>query len=294
MALCLCLSMTQVYGQSMAQLRKALEEELANKKATVGLAISCLDGVDTLSIRGEEHFPMQSVFKFHIALCMLDAVDQQLFQLNQPISIPMARMQNDLWSPIREKYPEGVTLTLAEIIESTVAWSDNVGCDVLLELLGGPAKVEAFLHRKGFTDIAIKINEETMQSDWDLQFLNWTSPRCANQVLEAFYKNDKKLLATESYTFLLAILKGTQTGKKQLKGLLPEGTVVAHKTGNSGVHKKTGITAALNDIGMVFTPKGKPYFISVFVSNSTEDSATNEAIIARVSKLVWDYYTTKP
>jgi len=293
-AVVFCLSITHVNAQAKDDLREALKEVLADKNATVGIAISRVDGTDTLSIHGDGHFPMQSVFKLHIALAMLDAIDHGKFTLDQNIVIPKARMQNDLWSPIREKYPEGVQLKLSEIIEYTVAWSDNVGCDVLLELLGSPAQVEAFLHNKGFQDVAIKINEETMQSNWDLQFQNWTTPKCAIQVLKAFYNNDNKLLSEANYAFLLSVLKGTQTGKQQLKGLLPEGTVVAHKTGNSGTNKKTGITAALNDIGLVFPPQGKPYSISVFVSDSKEDSKTNERIIAELSKLVWDYYATNP
>lgn len=294
LVLVLCVSAVYVQGQSKNALREALKKVLADKHATVGVAISRVDGTDTLSIRGDGHFPMQSVFKFHIALCMLNAVDQGKFTLDQVIHIPKVRMQNDLWSPIREEYPEGVDLKLSEIIEYTVSLSDNVGCDVLLELLGGPAQVEAYLHQKGFHDIAIKINEETMQSNWDFQFQNWSSPRCAVQVLKAFYNNENKLLSAASYDFLLTVMKGTQTGRQQLKGLLSKGTVVAHKTGNSGINKKTGVTAALNDIGMVFMPNGKPYFISVFVSNSKEDTKTNERIIAELSKIVWDYYTTKP
>ncbi|MEJ5055925.1 class A beta-lactamase, subclass A2 [Sphingobacterium sp. MYb382] len=293
-AVVLCLSITHVNAQAKNDLREALKEVLADKNATVGIAISRVDGTDTLSIQGDGHFPMQSVFKFHIALVMLDAVDQGKFTLDQNIVIPKARMQNDLWSPIREEYPDGVELKLSEIIEYTVALSDNVGCDVLLELLGGPAQVEGYLHKKGFNDISIKINEETMQSAWDLQFQNWTTPKCAIQVLKAFYNNDNKLLSSASYDFLLTVMKGTQTGRQQLKGLLPEGTVVAHKTGNSGKNKKTGVTAALNDIGLVFPPQGQPYSISVFVSQSKEDTKINERIIAELSKLVWDYYTKNP
>jgi len=135
---------------------------------------------------------------------------------------------------------------------------------------------------------------ETMQSNWDLQFQNWTTPKCANQVLTAFYTNENKMLSPASHAFMLEVMKGTETGQRQLKGLLPKGTAVAHKTGNSGVNKKTGITAALNDIGLVFMPGGKPYVISVFITNSKENATTNEATIATLSKLVWDYYTTKP
>jgi hypothetical protein len=59
-------------------------------------------------------------------------------------------------------------------------------------------------------------------------------------------------------------------------------TVVAHKTGTSAT--QNGVTAATNDAGIVTLPNGKHYAISVFVSDSKEDEATNEKIIADISK----------
>jgi beta-lactamase class A len=84
----------------------------------------------------------------------------------------------------------------------------------------------------------------------------------------------------------------TATGKKRIKGQLPEGTVVGHKTGSSGTNEK-GITAAVNNIGIVSLPNGKHFSISVFVSNSIEKLETNEKIIADISKLAWDYFLNK-
>jgi len=129
-----------------------------------------------------------------------------------------------------------------------------------------------------------------MQSNWDRQFENWTTPKAANQVLQTFYKNEKKLLSKKSYQFLWKVMRETSTGQKRLKGLLPKGTVVAHKTGWSGTNKDTGITAAVNDIGIVFLPNGQYFYISVFVTDSKEDSDTNERILAEIGKATWDYF----
>lgn len=74
---------------------------------------------------------------------------------------------------------------------------------------------------------------------------------------------------------------------------MPIETIVAHKTGWSGKHKETGITAALNDIGIVFLPNGDYFAISVFVTQSEENYETNEKIIADISKLAWNYFMGK-
>ncbi|MEX0363013.1 MAG: serine hydrolase, partial [Allomuricauda sp.] len=96
-----------------------------------------------------------------------------------------------------------------------------------------------------------------------------------------------------SYDFIWNIMKGTKTGKKRLRGHLPEETIVAHKTGWSGKHKETGITAAVNNIGIVFLPNGEHFTISVFVTESSESLEANEKIIADISKAAWDYFMEK-
>lgn len=69
-----------------------------------------------------------------------------------------------------------------------------------------------------------------------------------------------------------------------------EETDIAHKTGWSGKNKETGITAAVNNIGIVFLPNGEHFTISVFVTESKEDLKSNEKIISDISKVAWDYF----
>jgi beta-lactamase class A len=283
---------TRAYTQTET-LRQNIEHIISSKKAVVGVAINGSNEKDSLSINDARHYPMQSVFKFHIALTMLSEIDKGNFALGQKIEIKKNRLLPGLWSPIRKKYPEGVTLTIAEILEYTITLSDNVGCDVLLELLGTPQAVEDYFARNNFKNISIKVNEETMQNNWDLQFQNWITPKESNKILQSFYDNKDSLLSQNSYDFVWRMMKAAQTGKKRLKGQLPEGTVVAHKTGWSGAHKTTGTTAAVNNIGIVFLPNGDHFFISVFITESREDFDTNEKIISDIAKATWNYFINR-
>lgn len=273
-------------------LRRKIENIIKTKRADVGVAICGLERGDTVTLNGNRHYPMQSVFKFPIALAVLSQIDKGRFSFSQKIEIPKKDLLPGLYSPIRDKHPNGATLTIAEILEYTVSKSDNVGCDVLLRLIGGPQAVENYFAKNNFKDISIKINEEVMQNNWDMQFKNWTTPKAANEVLSHFYHNKKNALSKKSHGFIWKVMKETETGKEKLKGQLPKGTVVAHKTGWSGTNKE-GITAASNDIGIVFLPQGQHFFISVFVANSKEDAATNERIIADIAKAAWDYFAAK-
>ena len=280
----------QTFAQTTDALRQKIQQIVSTKNAIVGVSIIGNDGKDTISFNGEKHYPMQSVFKFHIALAVLSQIDKGKFSLDQKIEIQKKDLIPNLYSPIREDYPNGATLPISKILEYTVSSSDNVGCDVLLRLIGGPKIVEDYFVKNHIKAVSIKVNEEQQQADWDLQFKNWTTPKAANETLVKFYNNKKKMLSQKSYDFIWKTMRETETGVNRLKGRLPKGTIVAHKTGSSGVNKD-GFTAAVNDIGIIFMPNGKYFFISVFVTDSKENVDTNEKIIADIAKETWNYFT---
>lgn len=289
LAILLCLLSADGIAQSLQDIRKEIDKTILSKKAIVGYSIEGVEKNDTLSFNANCHFPMQSVFKFHIAIVILSEIDKGKLAVNQKIKINKNELLQGLYSPIREKYPEGTILTIKELLEYTVSHSDNVGCDVLLKLIGGPIIVENYFEKKGFKDISIKINEETMQGNWNSQYLNWITPKASNQILKTYYLNQKNELSQESHKLLWQLMKKTSTGGKRLRGKLPKGAVVAHKTGWSGTNKE-GVTAAVNNIGIIFLPNKKQFYISVFVTESIESIETNEDIIAEIAKTVWDYY----
>ncbi|KGO91398.1 class A beta-lactamase, subclass A2 [Flavobacterium subsaxonicum] len=271
----------------VSQLQKDIDKIVKNKKATVGVSIIGNNVNDTVNINPSKHFPLQSVFKFHIAIAVLSEVDKGNLQLDQKIVVDKKDLLKDTWSPMRDQYPDGATLSLAQILEYTLIQSDNNGCDILLRLLNGPKFVEDYFIKNNFTDIAIKATEEDMHKDWETQFSNWTTPKSASDVLIAYY-NNPELLSKGSYDFLWTTMKATQVGAKRIKGQLPSTTIVAHRTGTSGSYK--GITAAVNDIGVILLPNGKHFYISVFVSNSKEDEKTNEKIISDIAKAAYNYF----
>jgi len=293
-AILVLLAAGQAFAQSKADLKRQIEQIVSAKKVTVGVAIVDGSGREVVSINGGRRFPMQSVFKYHIGLMMLAEIDKGKFALDQQVEIRKDQLLPEMWSPLREEDPDGGRFPISKLIEYSVSQSDNATCDALLRLLGGPVAVEKYFKQNGIKDISIKINEETMQSNWDMMFQNWTTPTAANDALRKFYENKKKLLSPKNHEFIWRVMRETSTGPKRLKGGLPAGIVVAHKTGYSGAHKTTGVYAAINDIGIVFLPNGKHFYISVFVTDSKEDFDTNEKIIADIAKAAWDHFAVKP
>lgn len=285
LTLVILLSVSDVFPQ-IELLRNRIDNIIADKRAWIGVAIKSEDGLDTLSINGLEKFPLQSVYKYHLALTVLNLVDIGKINLNDKIVIK----KDDLlpyYSPLREKYPEGnVELTIDELIQYAVSMSDNVACDLLLRLLGGPLVVNDFIKSHGINGISIVATEEEMHTGWDVQYKNFSTPVAAAELLNKFRN---KLILTSTYEYLWKVMTETSTGPKRIKGLLPEGTVVAHKTG-TGPENKEGMTSATNDIGIVLLPNGKSFAIAVFVSDSYETMEINEEIIAKISKATYDYF----
>jgi beta-lactamase class A len=275
-------------SSSKDSLKIKMQHIIERSNGKVGVAVLGLENNDTLVINGNDKFPMQSVFKLPLAMAVLHQVDEGKLFLDQKIFVRKDDLLPNLWSPLREKYPGGnVNITLDELLFYTVSMSDNSGCDILFRLIGGPKIVDRYIHSLGITDISIVSTEEEMQKEWDVQYNNWSTPAAMNQLLSLFFHD--KILLGKYKEYLWNIMVKTSTGSKRIKGMLPEGTIVAHKTGSSGTNN-AGMTAATNDVGIVTLPNGNHFAIVVFVSNSSSDEKTREGIIADISRAAWEVY----
>jgi beta-lactamase class A len=93
-------------------------------------------------------------------------------------------------------------------------------------------------------------------------------------------------LSEKSREFLLGVMSRTRTGGGRLKGLLPKGTAVAHKTGTLG--------GVANDVGFVTLPDGRRFAIAVYTKSSTTSEANRDRAIAEVTRALYDFYYLKP
>lgn len=277
-----------VYGQTDG-LRKKIRSVLDTRQANVGVAIVGPFGHDTLTVRGRHHYPMQSTYKFPLALAVFDQIDRGKLRLDQMVHVTKADLL-PTHSPLREQYPEGnVDITVQELLKYTVTYSDNNACDILFRLLGGTAVADRYIHSLGIADMAIVATEEEMSRAWDVQYTNWTTPVAMARLLTEFHEG--KHLAAGSRAVLWKMMVETVPGAKRLKGQLPAGTVVGHRTGTSDTNEQ-GVTAAINDVGVVVLPDGRTYTIVVLVSDAHGKPEVNEKIIADISRATWDHFAS--
>ncbi|MCP2026292.1 beta-lactamase class A [Flavobacterium sp. HSC-32F16] len=280
----------QIYAQTTNELRQELNKIISGKNASVGVSIKSIEDKDTLSINGNLKAPLMSVFKFHIALTVLNKVDEGKLSLTQDIFIKKKDLHENTWSPMREDFPNGnVNLTLDKLLRYTVSHSDNNGCDILIDLVGGTKEVQKFINKQGIKDFVIKVNEEQMKS-WKKLYVNTTTPLATTELLEKFYKGEVLKEAITKY--LYQIMVETSRGLTWMKAGLPENTELAHRTGISGTNDDN-LRVAMNDVGIVKLPNGKHFIISVYLKNITEKQEDTEKIIADLTKASWDYFTKK-
>jgi beta-lactamase class A len=273
----------------MDSLRSRIEQIIGRTNGKIGVAILGLESNDSLTVDGNGKYPMQSVYKFPLALAVLNQVDKGALSLDQRIFVKKEDLAPDTWSPLREKYPDGnIKVTLDELLSYTVSQSDNNGCDILFRLVGGPGTVNQYIHGLGITEMAIVATEAEMHKDWEVQYRNWSSPAAMGQLLRTFYRDS--ILSQKCTDYLEQLMVKTVSGPQRLKGLLPPGTIVAHKTGSSGTNDQ-GLAAATNDVGIVTLPDGKHLIIVVFVSNSSAGDKARDEVIAAIAKTVWDVYS---
>lgn len=271
-------------------LKEQIESIVAGKKATVGVAVWGPDDLEPLLVNAFEKYPMQSVFKLHLALLVMHQVDHGKLTLEQTVLVKRKDVLQNTWAPMMEQHQgDEFIVTVQQLLQYSVSQSDNVACDLLFELVGGPAALQAYIKGLGIDEFAVVANEAQMHADDQVQYQNWTSMKAAAQLLQKFQQ--KKLLSERSQALLWKWTVETSTGPARLKGLLPPGTVVAHKTGTSGV--RAGKTAATNDIGVIVLPDGRPLLVAVFVKDSVEPAKTNEAIIAQVALAAYRFELKK-
>lgn len=254
-------------------------------KGLVAVSVINLETQNRFAYNSTLHLPMQSVMKFPIAITVLHEIDEGRFTLDQLVPIN----KNDLpktYSPLRDKYPEGnVAVSISALLSYMVSLSDSNACDILLKTIGGTEKVNTYIHSLGVKNIAVKASEFEMAQAWNVQFTNWCDAEAMTQLIDLAFRPD--FLSKTNHAYLWKIMHETSTGPNQIKGLLPAGTIVAHKTGRSNTNEQ-GIAAATNDVGVITLPNGKHLIIAVFVSNSPVELAVRESVIARIAKAAYD------
>lgn len=270
---------------------------------TVGIVVRDLGTGETLSLNGDTLFPMASSYKVAVAGRIFAMVDAGALTLEDQLASPAG------------------PVSVATLLDLMLTRSDNDATDLLVARAGGPTAVHQWVAGLGIR--GLRVDSNTADLLYRAMGLapqpgnfhrNVAAAMAADPALRerdahdipniAFARDPRdtatptamtdlvaairtgKALSGRSTVALLSIMERCRTGKARLPGMLPPGTLVAHKTGS--------LNGTGNDTGVISLPDGRLFAITVFVMQDHKGHATRDRIMAEAARASYDYFLFAP
>lgn len=238
----------------LLSLEQQLASLVAGRSGEYGIAALDLRSGKTVSINGDQPFPMASTVKVAVAAAYLTQVDFGRRTLDQTIGG-------------RSAY---------SLMEAMLIHSDNYATDLLIRNLGGPKTVQQWISWHGLTGISVdRTIAQLLRDRRDLRDPRDSStPLAMIELLKTIETGN--VLKPQSRSFLQAMMARCMTGRNRIRALLPPGTRVENKTGTL-----SGLT---DDIGFITMPDGRRIAVAIFARGGTNRPRT----IAEAARAIYD------
>ena len=260
-----------------ADLTRRLADICARAGGGCAVAVTHVESGRTVSAGGDRPMPLYSVFKLPLAVAVLKGVEEGRFSLEQKVHVepdeaaPGVKSNSDLWRAPSDR-------TLHELLEFSIARSDNTSSDKMLELVGGPSVVTERMRALGLGDIEIRSNARDFLKSNDAHPNTGTATDLA-RLLARLQKGE--VLAPPQLEVLLGLMGRAVTGNRRLRAGTPAGTPVADKTGSG--------PSTTNDVGLITLPEGRGHLAVVALVNGSKLSAEKqEDVIAELARAAYD------
>ncbi|WP_405801102.1 class A beta-lactamase [Streptomyces sp. NBC_01506] len=239
--------------------------------ATLGVYAIDTGNGRSITHRPDERFAYASTCKALQAAVMLDK--HSLRQLDR-----LVRYDRDVLvghSPITEKHL-ATGLTLRELCDAAVRYSDNGAANLLFDELGGPKGLEAALVSIGDRVTRCDRYEVELSEALPGDLRDTSTPRALATDLRAYVVDDE--LTPDKRAVLTDWLKRNTTGDKVIRAGAPDNWQVGDKTGTGGYGTR-------NDIAVVWPPKAAPIAIAILSRRDFKDAEPDDALIAEAAEV---------
>ncbi|MDC9615922.1 class A beta-lactamase [Xenorhabdus khoisanae] len=255
------------------------------KNANGRLGVVLIDTSDhsTLAYRANERFPLCSTSKFMAVSALLKKNEAHDHLLNQRIHY----QQSDLveYSPITEKHLKN-GMTLRELGEATMQYSDNAAMNLILNQLGGPNEVTQFARTIGDNNFRLDRKEPDLNTAIPGDERDTSTPQAmANSLYHLALGNT---LETAQREQLVAWLKGNTTGGASIRAGVPENWVVGDKTGRCSY-------GTINDIAVIWPTSNRSPLVLVtyFTQPNHQNANARPDVLAEAARIVTQNSDTK-
>ncbi|MFD9438444.1 class A beta-lactamase [Streptomyces sp. NPDC060006] len=180
-------------------------------------------------------------------------------------------------SPVTEKHVE-TGMTLSELCDAAVRYSDNTAANLLFEALGGPERLQSEL-RKLDDKVTQMDRIEPHLSDWvPGETRDTSTPRALAKDLRAYVLGD--VLRKRERAQLTTWLKTNTTGNEVIRAGVPAGWVVGDKTGSGSGY------GARNDIAVVWPPDSAPIVMAILTNRGKAQDVHDNKLLAEAASVV--------
>nr|WP_232835340.1 class A beta-lactamase [Actinocorallia populi] len=227
----------------------------------------------SLGHRQDERFAMCSTFKTYAVAAVLKAHSSDSGLLGRRIRFTRADLVPH--SPVTENRVDS-GMTVAELCHAALLQSDNTASNELLDLLGGPSAVTSFARSIGDPVTRLDRREPELNDVTPGSLLDTTTPAGMAAGYRALLLGEA--LAQAERDRLTRWMRANRTGQDRIRAGLPRGWTAADKTG-------TGEYAAANDVGVAWSPDGRPLVLAVFSDKPAKDGTHEDRVIAEATKI---------
>ena len=227
----------------------------------------------TIVHRADERFAFCSTFKALASAGVL--AHNPMSHLDTVVRYTEADLMKH--APLTSKHV-ATGMTIRRLCDAAVRYSDGTAGNLLLRDLGGPARLTAYARSLGDTVTRMDRTEPAITEATPGDPRDTSSPRAFGTTFREIVLGDA--LSPHKRAFLRDLLTRNVTGDHRIRAGVPRGWTVADKTG-------TGDYGTLNDIAVLWPPKGAaPLVVAIMTSKSAKDATRDEALIAEAAAYV--------
>ncbi len=172
-------------------------------------------------------------------------------------------------------------MTIRRLCDAAIRYSDGTAGNLLVRDLGGPAQLTAFVRGLGDPVTRMDRIEPAITTAVPGDPRDTTSPRAFGGVYRQIVLGDAVPPAPRA--FLRDLLDRNTTGDRRIRAGLPDGWVVADKTG-------TGSYGTANDIAVVWPPGSAPLVVAVMSSKAMRTADADERLLADAAAYVAEVF----
>ena len=243
--------------------------------ARIGFAAHNIATGQRWGVNADERFAMSSTFKTLACGALLEQVDEGQLALETEVSFEASELVT--YSPVTEQYAGHQPMTLFELCDATMTTSDNTAANLVLQALGGPEAITAFVRSMDdpvtrLDRYETELNEATPGDERDT-----TTPNAMLATLEKLVLGD--VLSDESRQQLEAWMMGNAVADGLFRAAMPFDWIIADRTGAGGYGSRS-ITA------IIWPPEQAPTVVVFYITETEASFEERNAAIASLGEVV--------